>query len=144
MTGEISHSWIKQLAWGRSFAVRQDLAKAYGDAMSVLQDPNISPETLKQVFRHYFSWCIHLGLADENTGRAAMNYVLEHGSAELAWSALFRLNCQAIRYAACQLPCTENCCCRCPEAPDDILCNGVLAEAAFNAIRTAQPGHKGN
>jgi hypothetical protein len=73
-----------------------------------------------------------------------MNFVLEHGNYGLTWAALFRLNCQAIRYAACQMPCTTSCCCQCPEAIDGITCNGVLAQAAYKALELRHTQAKGN
>lgn len=144
MTGAISSTWIKDLSWARSHTVRQDLAKAYGDANSLLNDPSTSTEVLKAAFRHYFKWCIQLGIAERHAATASINYVLEYGDRELTWSALFRLNCQAIRYAACQLPCQNECCCRCPEAPDDMKCSGILAKVAYDALALQQEGRKGN
>jgi len=144
MTGEISSTWIKDLSWARSFAVRRDLAKAYGDANSLLQDPNVSLYTLKEAFRHYFKWCMHIGLAERSSATVVLNYIAEHADFGFTWSALFRLNCQAIRYAACQLPCTSECCCRCIEAPDDMPCTGILAHLAYTALVQKERGIKGN
>ncbi|MHC4619103.1 MAG: hypothetical protein ACYTEQ_15270 [Planctomycetota bacterium] len=111
--------------WKLTLQDRAALLEAHAAAEAFLAGPQ-ELDDLRRAFRHYFSYVTFLKIVADSHAAQYTLLSVDSMDGPLLCSALYRLNCQVMRYISGNSACRHHCCCGCQAGNDALACNFEL------------------